>query len=124
MRVPFLRQLCSYIILRGNLTNEPLGSIYSWRDGRINLETYASPRVCWIVKHHGLFQKYYYAHYYGEDRDVRDRYIDHPWYQDCAEFCEKYGQNCFDPDFESLPVSFFEPMVRNIFARPRMLEEI
>ena len=88
------------------------------------LKPYVSPRICWIVKHHGLFQKYYYAHYYGEDRDARDCYIDHPWYQDCAEFCEKYDQNCFDPDFESLPVSFFEPMVRNIFARPRMLEEI
>ena len=41
-----------------------------------------------------------------------------------VDFCEKYDQNCFDPDFESLPIEFFEPMVRRIFSQePRFLEE-
>ena len=84
---------------------------------------YMSAKTCWIVKYHGLFQLYYSAHYFGEDRNARDRYKDHPYYQGCIEFCEKYDQNCFDPDFESLPVEFFEPMVRRIFSQaPRFAD--
>jgi predicted HD phosphohydrolase len=81
-----------------------------------------SPQICWIVKHHGLFQMYYYAHHTGGDRNARDRYRDHPWYDACAEFCELYDQNCFDPDFDSLPVETFVPMVRRVFAEPRYLD--
>lgn len=84
------------------------------------MKPYFSENLCWIVKHHGAFQMIYYAHHYGEDRNARDRFADHPWFDDCAEFCEKYDQNCFDPNYESLPLKFFEPMVRRIFtAEPR-----
>ena len=84
---------------------------------------YMSEKTCWIIKHHGLFQLYYYAHLVGGDRHARDRYKDHPYYQATVDFCEKYDQNCFDPDFESLPIDFFEPMVRQIFSQePRFME--
>ena len=81
------------------------------------LRPYLPERIVWIVKYHGLFQMVYYAHHYGEDRNARDAYKDHPWYDDCAEFCEKYDQNCFDPSYDSLPLAFFEPMVRRIFTQ-------
>jgi predicted HD phosphohydrolase len=81
------------------------------------LRPFLPERIVWIVKYHGLFQMVYYAHHYGEDRNARDEYKDHPWYDDCAEFCEKYDQNCFDPAYESLPLPFFEPMVRRVFSR-------
>ena len=87
------------------------------------LKPYMSPKTCWIVKYHGLFQMYYYAHYFGEDRNARDQYKDHPWYQDCVDFCDKYDQNCFDPDYPSLSVEFFEPMVRKIFSQPPRFED-
>ena len=35
------------------------------------------------------------------------------------EFCAKYDQNCFDAAYDTLPVEFFEPMVRKLFATPR-----
>jgi hypothetical protein len=35
------------------------------------------------------------------------------------EFCAKYDQNSFDPAFESMPLEAFEPMVRNVMARPQ-----
>jgi predicted HD phosphohydrolase len=73
------------------------------------------------VSHHGVFQEYYYGHLVGGDRNARDRYRDHPHFDACAEFCELYDQNCFDPDYESLPLAFFEPMVRRVFAEPRYL---
>jgi predicted HD phosphohydrolase len=86
------------------------------------LKPYVRPEVCWVVKHHGLFQMYYYAHHTGGDRNARDRYRDHEWYDGCAEFCEKYDQNCFDPAYDSLPVSEFEPMVRRVFNEARYLD--
>jgi predicted HD phosphohydrolase len=86
------------------------------------LKPYVRPEVCWVVKHHGLFQMYYYAHHSGGDRNARDRYRDHEWYGACAEFCEKYDQNCFDPAYDSLPVAEFEPMVRRVFGEVRYLD--
>jgi predicted HD phosphohydrolase len=86
------------------------------------LRPYVAPEICWVIKHHGLFQMYYYAHHTGGDRNARDRYRDHPWFDACAEFCELYDQNCFDPDFDSLPVETFEPMLRRVFAEPRYLD--
>ena len=82
------------------------------------LRPFVSERVCWIVEKHGLFQAYYYAHLMGEDRNARDRYADHPWYDDCVEFCEHFDQNCFDPEYDSLPLEFFRPIVEEVFGRP------
>ena len=81
------------------------------------LRPFVTERTCWIVRHHGLFQYYYYAHHLGGDRNARDRFRDHPWYQDAVDFCHRWDQRAFDPDYESLPLEFFEPMVRRVFAR-------
>jgi predicted HD phosphohydrolase len=83
------------------------------------LRPFVSERVCWIVQKHALFQSYYYAHLDGGDRNARDKYLDHPFYDDCVEFCEQFDQNCFDPDYDSLPLEFFRPIVEEIFRRPR-----
>ena len=83
------------------------------------LRPFVSEKNHWIVQHHGLFQGYYYFHHFGRDRDARDVYKNHEWYGATIEFCAEYDQNCFDPEFESLPLSFFEPMVRRVFASTR-----
>ena len=81
------------------------------------LRPYVSERTYWIIRQHGLFQSYYYAHHFGNDRNARDRYMDHEWYQDAVDFCHRWDQSSFDPEYDSLPLEFFEPMVRRIFAR-------
>ncbi len=81
------------------------------------LRPYVSERVYWIIKHHGLFQTYYYAHHRGQDRNMRDVLKDHEWYQDCVDFCENYDQNCFDPEFSAKSLEFFRPMVERIFSK-------
>ena len=86
------------------------------------LRPYVSEHTYWIVLHHGLFQSYYYAHHTGGDRQARDAYRDHPWYQDTVEFCHRWDQPSFDPDYQSLPLEFFEPMVQRIFGRPPFSE--
>ena len=86
------------------------------------LKPFVSEEIRWVVSHHGVFQEYYYGHLTGGDRNARERYRGHPWFDACAEFCERYDQNCFDPDYESLPLDFFAPIVRRVFAEPRYLE--
>ena len=83
------------------------------------LEPFVSEKNHWIVEHHGIFQGYYFFHHLGLDRDMRDRFRDHPHWKDCAEFCEKYDQNSFDPAYDTLPLEHFEPLVAKVFAEPR-----
>jgi len=83
------------------------------------LRPFVSEKLYWIVKHHGLFQMYYYAHHLGGDRNARERFKDHEYYQAAIDFCENYDQNCFDPDYDTLPLEHFVPMVRRIFTAVR-----
>lgn len=78
---------------------------------------YVSEKVAWIVKVHPEFQQFYYAPHMGGVRDAREKYRQHPWFDDCVEFCEKYDQNCFDTQFQHRPLEFFTPMVEQVFAR-------
>lgn len=82
------------------------------------LRPYISDRNYWIVKHHGLFQEFYFAHHYGRDRNARDVHRDHPHYDATVRFCEQYDQNSFDPDYDWEALGFFEPMVERVLARP------
>ena len=81
------------------------------------LKPYVSEKTHWIIEKHGEFQMYYYAHYLGGDRNKRDEYKSHKYYQDTINFCEQYDQNSFEPNYESLPLEFFRPMVKKIFSR-------
>ncbi len=83
------------------------------------LRPFVSEQNHWMVQKHFVFQGYYYFHLLGEDRNLRDRYRDHPWFDYTAEFCEKYDQRAFDPDYDTLPLEHFEPAVRAVFEKPR-----
>ena len=81
------------------------------------LKPYVSEKTHWIIEKHGEFQLYYYAHHLGGDRNKREKYKDHKYYQATIDFCEKYDQGSFDPNYKSLPLEYFEPMVKRIFSR-------
>ncbi len=80
------------------------------------LKPYVSEKTYWIVKHHPVFQGYFYNHHLGGDRNARDKYSKNPYYEDCVYFCQHYDQSAFDPLYESKPLEFFEPMLRRLFA--------
>jgi len=82
------------------------------------LRPFVSDKLYWIIKHHGVFQMYYYAHHCGGDRNAREMYKDNAWYQDAIDFCHNYDQNCFDPDYATEPLEFFEPILRRVLAKP------
>jgi predicted HD phosphohydrolase len=83
--------------------------------------------VAWVVEHHGIFQMIYYAHHYGWDENARDQFKDHPCFESCATFCERWDQSSFDPDYDAKPLEYFIPMVEQVFARkaydPEFLRE-
>jgi predicted HD phosphohydrolase len=81
------------------------------------LRPFVSERNHWIVEKHAIFQGYYFFHYLGLDRNLRDQFLDHPWYRDTEEFCRLYDGPAFDPKFPTLPLEAFEPMVRRVFSQ-------
>jgi len=81
------------------------------------IKPYVSPATHWIVEHHGIFQGYYFWHHTGRDRHAREKFRGHPFFDRTVEFCHKWDQESFDPNYDTLPLTFFEPMVRSIFAR-------
>lgn len=87
------------------------------------LRPYVSEKTYWIVKTHGVFQMYYYAHHIGGDQNARERFRTNPWFDDAVRFCEEYDQNCFDPDYDTLPLDFFAPMVERVFTRTPSFSE-
>ncbi|WP_148864958.1 HD domain-containing protein [Marinobacter fonticola] len=83
------------------------------------LEPFVSEENHWMVKHHAIFQGYYFFHHLGLDPNMRENFKEHPYYQQTLEFVSKYDSPAFDPEAETLPLSYFEPMLRQVFAKPR-----
>ena len=81
------------------------------------LKPYVDDETHWVVQHHGLFQGYYYFHHLGGDRSARDVFKDVEHYDACVRFCDEYDQNCFDPDYDTLPIEAFIPMMEEVFGR-------
>ena len=83
------------------------------------LKPFVSEKNLWMVEKHGIFQGYYFFHHLGMDRDMREQFRDHKYFHHTYDFCEKYDQTAFDPDYESMPLEAFEPMVMKLFQTPK-----
>ncbi len=82
------------------------------------IRPYVRSEVAWIIEHHGVFQMHYCGDAMSADKDAREIYRGHKWFDSCEKFCERWDQMSFDPDYTSYPLAHFEPMVREIFSRP------
>lgn len=87
--------------------------------GAAILKPYISDQNHWMLEKHGIFQGYYFFHHLGLDRDLRDEWRGHPWFEYTAQFCHLYDQNSFDPAYDSLPLDAFVPMMRRVMATPK-----
>ncbi len=81
------------------------------------LEPYVRAECTWVLRHHGLFQLKYYGQHVGQDPDARDKYRDHPCFDACVAFCERWDETSFDPAYPTRPLDEFEPLVHAVFAR-------
>ena len=73
----------------------------------------------WMVEQHGIFQGYYFFEYLGLDKNMRDQFAGHPFYDMTAEFCAEYDQPAFDPSYPTTPLEEFEPLLRDFFSTPK-----
>lgn len=88
------------------------------------IRPYVRAEVTWVLEMHGVFQMKYYADKLGLNPDERDRWADHKWFATCERFCRDWDQMAFDPDYPTKPLSYFEPLLRQIFSRPAFDPEI
>ena len=98
---------------------DTLGSFNHADVGASILKPFVSAENFWMVEKHGMFQGYFFFHYLGLDRNMREQFRGHPCFEMTAEFCEKYDGPAFDPKGETLPLEFFEPMLQRLFAKPK-----
>jgi predicted HD phosphohydrolase len=82
------------------------------------IKPFVSEELLWIVQHHGIFQGVNFFHHIGLDRNMRDKFEGHEHFAATEEFIDKYDCPAFDPEYDSLPLEFFEPMVMRMFEKP------
>lgn len=70
----------------------------------------------WVVENHQVFQLRFRVNS-KFDLNACEKYRGHPGFEKALYFCEHYDQNCFDPEYDHLPIESFEPMVRRMFSR-------
>jgi predicted HD phosphohydrolase len=81
------------------------------------LKPYITAENHWLIQHHRTFQGYHFFQFMGQDRNERDKYRGHPAYERTVRFCDNWDQAAFDPNYDTMPLQVFRPMVARIFAR-------
>ena len=81
------------------------------------LKPYVTHETYEMIRTHQDFQGRYYYATIGRDPAARRQYADQPWYEMACRFSDEWDQASFDPDFDTLPLAHFEPMVDRIFER-------
>ena len=66
-----------------------------------------------MIRAHQDFQGRHYYHHFGGDPNARDQYDGAPWFALAAQFADEWDQIAFDPDYDTLPLEHFEPLVRS-----------
>jgi predicted HD phosphohydrolase len=85
------------------------------------VKPYVRSDVYNMIRAHQDFQgRHYYAHF-GGDPNARDQYEGEPWFDLAAQFADDWDQVAFDPDYDTLPLEHFEPLVRARCAKPTSL---
>ena len=67
-----------------------------------------------MVRHHGVFQGYHYWHKVGGNRNARERYRGSPYFGAAEHFSAAWDQVSFDPAYDTLPLDFFVPTLREV----------
>ena len=81
------------------------------------LQPYVSPETYQIIRTHQDFQgKHYYA-LLGLDPAARQQYAQEPWFEQARIFTDEWDQTSFDPDYDTLPLEHFEPLLERVFSK-------
>ena len=87
------------------------------------IRPYVREEVTWVVSMHGLMQMYYFGpkDYSGKEiginKELRENYRNHKWFETCDKFCRDWDQMSFDPDYPTKSLDYFKPMIQELFSR-------
>jgi predicted HD phosphohydrolase len=81
------------------------------------LKPYVSHETYEIIRVHQDFQGRHYYGLIGKDPEARSQYQGQPWFETAQQFADEWDQTAFDPDYDSLPLSYFEPMIDRVFGK-------
>jgi predicted HD phosphohydrolase len=82
------------------------------------LSKYVDEETTWVIEHHTVFQGYHFWDKIGLDKDARNRWAAHPYFDATAVFCAEWDSVSFDETYNNLPVEFFIPALEEVFSRP------
>lgn len=80
------------------------------------IKPYVRDDVYHTILNHQDFQGRHYYHHFDAPTDLRDQFRDESWFSLCEEFTDDWDQQAFDPDYDTLPLDHFEPLVRKMTA--------
>lgn len=81
------------------------------------LKPYVSPETYEVIRTHQDFQgKHYYEHF-GMNPNLREEHESQPWFELAKRFTDEWDQVAFDPDYETLTLEHFEPMIDRVFSK-------
>ena len=98
---------------------DTLGSYNHPDIGAAIVKPFVSDELHWMVEQHGIFQGYYFFHFLGLDRNLRDQFVGHPYYDLTEEFCVDFDQPAFDPEYPTMPLEEFTPLLQQFFSSPK-----
>jgi predicted HD phosphohydrolase len=84
------------------------------------VKPYVRPDVYHVIRAHQDFQGRHYYQHFGGDPNARAKYEGEPWFDLAARFADDWDQVAFDPDYDTLPLEHFEPLVRARCAKPSL----
>jgi predicted HD phosphohydrolase len=88
------------------------------------LKPYVRDEVYKMILVHQDFQGRHYYHHFGGDPNARENHREALTADEFAlaeRFADDWDQIAFDPDYDTLPLSHFEPLVRKTFAQAKII---
>jgi predicted HD phosphohydrolase len=81
------------------------------------LRPHVSRETYQVIRNHTTFEARFYGAQIGVDPLAYRNMQRESWYPLAMRFTGEWDQRSFDPGYDTLPLAYFEPMVRRIFAR-------
>jgi predicted HD phosphohydrolase len=85
------------------------------------IKPYVRDDVYKSILHHQDFQGRHYYNHFGAPTNMRDRFENESWFALCEEFTDDWDQQAFDPDYDTLPLEHFEPLIRKVTAQAKII---
>ena len=88
------------------------------------LRPYVRREVYEMIRVHQDFQGRHYYAYFGADPDARETHraeLDAATFALAERFADEWDQTAFDPDYDTLPLEHFEPLVHELFAHGQLV---